>query len=202
MQNVQGEFMGKILALLIMAVAATGCSSFSLPAAITGMRLAPLELDPEGVEFLFAVPRDVVLQAGDAKVVLAYAPIKSNDSDVVKSEIGLQVKPQASGGEFETDFVSTLYRARIPADQLQEFRNTQGEIRELKSKGIDGVGTFSVRIHSACYREVSPESFLMSAWIRSEPEGPSMLLTDEVDLWEVLGTWAAADLQKRVQKCE
>ncbi|EDM46400.1 hypothetical protein [Marinobacter algicola] len=193
--------MARIIALLVLAVAVTGCSSWNLSTAITGIRLAPLELDPAGLEFFFAVPDNVDLSSGDAKILLAYAPLKGEEADVVKSEIGLAVHRFEPSGEFNTDFSSNLYRARIPESQLSDFRNTQAEISNMKSNEINGVGTFAVRIHSACYYGQSPEPFFMTAWIRTEPGGAIMPLARKVDLWTVLSAWAATDLRERVREC-
>jgi hypothetical protein len=180
----------------------TACTHMTVAGMISGMQMQPLQLNPEHIQAAAVVDRHMQLQTADMRLRLAYHVDEQPELSVDK-EVALQVHAaQAESEHIHVEKGEQLYVATLAEADADIIRAAQQQIRALKARDVEGVGTFAVQVKSACYTsETLPNHMYVRTFLKTAPGEQFTQFTRRVDMIQEADRTDKALLARAFRKC-
>ncbi|WP_224826124.1 hypothetical protein [Cognatishimia sp. MH4019] len=181
------------------ALILSACASLNPAGMIAASSLDPVNTPPSQIQVAVGVPDTVSLADGDAVFRIAFGYAQAR---VVDESVPLQLRPSADGQPAPNAGDEVIYLAQFSDEDAARVAAAQAKIRALKEQGSDGTGSLSVSITGGCLLEPELETLPLSTWLRTNPDGAFVQLTERVDVFEVLNASEATALRSQLGRCE
>lgn len=172
----------KIGAILIFSIALTACTSMPLSTMWKLRDVNPLEADPG--QFKIAVITNELIQLKDDSTSIGIGFSTDDVKHSFDTIVNASVKPNAREAQLEPFRKAseriTLFN--LNAEAAQQLRVAQSRIQTIKDKDINGEGSFTVGINTACIDAPKPKSVNANIFISFEPSQGYIKLVSNIDL--------------------
>ncbi|MEM9797040.1 MAG: hypothetical protein AAF919_11145 [Pseudomonadota bacterium] len=173
----------------------SACDAVTAPGLLAAAALDPLETPPQQLALAVSLPESVRLRDGDAILHLSY----SDGTDPMVSEtVPLTITP-ITGLELASG--DHAYRAALVADDARRFAAAQRAIKELRSDGVEGTGSFGLSVVGGCTTAPLPDALPVATWLQPGPEAAFVPLTRRANAYDGLGPDEAATLRAAIGPC-
>ncbi|MGB0497911.1 MAG: hypothetical protein ACPGID_06190 [Rubricella sp.] len=178
------------------------CGSISPAGMVAAGRLDPLGTPPDRIGVAVGVPETVRLGPGDAVMQIAFRGGTPASTVVIEEEVPLQLARDASRVIRPNSAGEIVYLATLLPEDAAAFAEAQAAIREARERGIDGSGTLGLRVIGGCYTGPRPDGLPTSSWLRTDPSGSFVPLTQRVDAFEAMGDASAFGVAGILTPCQ
>jgi len=144
------------LALITSLLAA--CTAIPISSMYSLSKLDPMKIDPEQIRVAIRVNKDVNVTRGSAQISIGY---KAEDDSIneefefdVQLTNALTLTPTLTRGSLPNDLVTVM---SLTPEDARTMRNLQRRILEYKAAGIEGEGSFSLRVGDLCLDKALPD---------------------------------------------
>ena len=176
-----------ILGAMVLLAPLTGCLTTPVSSMIKLSRITPLDANPAEMRFAVRSPNFLRVRSGDINVTISF---DTGDAATSILETYLPVVDEnalpGQGISIAAQDGSRLAIAQFSVDDAASMASVQKRVKELRAKGVEGQGSFSVGATGCSQGPVPGGPVLLTTWLRTEPTQDYFILTRNTDLRKVL----------------
>ena len=147
--------------------------------------LSPLETNPADISIAVISHHALNFSDGATSLAIGFESEIAEHNFLNVFEASLQTDPKIEilqQHKRESESITLFYLAPAAAERM---RKTQNRIRAIRKSGIEGTGSLSISINTACFEEKKPTSLTASIFVKFDNEQGYILMNKDLDLFEV-----------------
>ena len=170
-----------LLISLPLVMLLSGCLSVTPRGVAEMARFNPLHVNPDHLAAGLGVPETIRLADGNAMITMTYR-LKANRSLAVNERFLLELSDSNSiPGAPADDDGEHIYVGQLSRLDALRMRDVQARILAIKSKGIEGEGTFSITLRGGCSTQLPVTSLPFRTFVRTRSGAAFVEVTRKSD---------------------
>ena len=175
----------RFLAILGLSIFLVACAGMPISSMFKLRNLNPLETNPADIRIAIITHKAVTFSDGATSLSIEFESEIAEHNFLNVYKASLETNPpvnilQEHRGDNEN--ITLFYLAPDAAAGMQQ---TQNRIKTIRQADIEGSGSLSISINTACFQEAKPKSLSASIFAMFDKEQGYILMNRGLDLFEV-----------------
>ena len=160
------------LSLALVTSLLVACTAIPISSMYSLSKIEPMNIDPEQIRVAIRVDESVNAAHGNAQITMGYKAEKAGIDEEHEFDVQLTsaqtLTPKLTRGKLAGERVTVM---SLSAEDARTMRDFQQRLYQYKAAGIDGDGSFSLRLKDLCLDSALPDGDIpLTLFLKTESD--------------------------------